>query len=329
MLLGFLATASVASTTAAEVFSVIYGEPDFDRWMYPYNGTPGTRIAGPTFGGPYAEIDDRYGQSFCGFVTVDIPVDLPPSAYRVISMSMDIPIINDVVIYDPTPDALETHYSDGPPDEDPGRPFHLSGAGFRGDFNATTFGEDGPGPFGFGLSQRNVYPVAFDETEGWIDISNNLSEGFDPKLFAIGECPDVAPGDPIPELTRVVFDIDVEDPNISCYLSEALSFGTIDLVLSSYQTGSHDGGNYPQWLMKEHPLVDIGATTGATLTLEVEVIEPSGVSGDTNGDAAVNVDDLLNVLGDYGSCPCCPTDFDGDGAVTVDDVLAVIGGWTG
>ena len=98
MLLGFLATASVASTTAAEVFSVIYGEPDFDRWMYPYNGTPGTRIAGPTFGGPYAEIDDRYGQSFCGFVTVDIPVDLPPSAYRVISMSMDIPIINDVVI---------------------------------------------------------------------------------------------------------------------------------------------------------------------------------------------------------------------------------------
>ena len=330
MLVGCLAAAAFSSALQAEEFTAIYTGPDYDRWMYPYNGTPGTRIAGPTFGGPYAEIDDRYGQSFFGFVTVDIPVDLPPSAYRVISMTMDIAIINDVVIYDPTPDALETHYADGPLDEDPGRPFHLSGAGFRSDFNATTFGEDGPGPFGFGLSQRNVYPVAFDETEGWIDISNNLTEEFDPKLFAIGECADVTPGDAIPELTRVVFDIDVDDPNISCHLSQALAFGTVDLVLSSFQSGSQDGsGSYPQWLMKEHPLVDIGATTGATLTLEVEVIEPSGVPGDTNGDSAVDVDDLLNVLGDYGTCPCCPTDFDGDDSVTVDEVLAVIGGWTG
>ena len=330
MLLGILATASLSSAVGAEVFTVTYGEPDYDRWMYPYNATPGTRIAGPTFGGAYPEIDDRQGQTMVGFVTVDVPIDLPPSAYRVLSMSVDIAIINDVVIYDDTPDARETHYPDGQIDEDPGRPFHLSGAGFRGDFDATTFGEDGPGPFGFGLSQRNVYALGFDENGEAIDISNNLSEEFDPKLFAIGTCEGVTPGDAIPELTRVVFDLDVEDPYISCYLSQALSFGTVDLVISSFQSGNQDGsGAYPQWLMKEHPLVDIGATTGATLTLEVEVIEPSGVSGDTNGDATVNVDDLLNVLGNFGDCPCCPTDFDGDGAVTVDEVLAVIGGWTG
>jgi hypothetical protein len=41
------------------------------------------------------------------------------------------------------------------------------------------------------------------------------------------------------------------------------------------------------------------------------------------------VDDLLNVLGDYGTCPCCPTDFDENGLVNVDEVLFVIGNWTG
>ena len=331
ILIGILAGTSLSSVVEGEVFTAVYGEPDYDRWMYPYNATPGSRIAAPTFTGyPGPGVDNRYGQTFMGWVTIDIPVDLPPSSYRVISMTVDIAIANDDVVMDKTADPRETHYEDGPLDEDPGRPFHLSGAGFRGDFNPTTYGEDGPFPFGAGVAERNVYALGFDENGNAIDVSNNLVEGFEPKLFAIGDCADVPQGEFIPELSRVTFDIDVEDPSISCYLSESLSFGTLDLVLSSFHSGEQDGtGSYPQWLMKEHPLVDIGATTGATLTLEVEVIEPSGVSGDTNGDSAVNVDDLLNVLGDFGPCPCCPTDFDGDGVITVDEVLAVIGGWTG
>ena len=87
--------------------------------------------------------------------------------------------------------------------------------------------------------------------------------------------------------------------------------------------------NYPNWILKEHPLVTIDAVDAATLILEVEVVEPSGVPGDTDGDGFVTVDDLLNVLGNFGSCPCCPTDFDGDGYVNVDEVLAVIANWTG
>ena len=51
----------------------------------------------------------------------------------------------------------------------------------------------------------------------------------------------------------------------------------------------------------------------------MEIIEPSGVSA--NGDAQVDVDDLLDVLGSFGPCPCCPSDFDGNGIVSVDEVL--------
>jgi hypothetical protein len=33
------------------------------------------------------------------------------------------------------------------------------------------------------------------------------------------------------------------------------------------------------------------------------------------------------ILEDFGVCPCCPSDLDGSGAVTVDDLLVLIGAW--
>ena len=166
-----------------------------------------------------------------------------------------------------------------------------------------------------------------------IDISNNLTDDFDPAYFAVGKNSELTPGELMPELSRLQFDVDVDDPHVACYLAESLSFGTIDVMVTSLHPASEPGSggvaNYPNWILKEHPLVTIDAVEAATLTLEVEVIEPSGVPGDTNGDSAVNVDDLLNVLSDFGPCPCCPTDFDGSGFVNVDEVLLVIGNWTG
>ena len=315
----------------AETYTSTYLEPTYDRWMYPYNATPGTRIAGPTFTGyGSGSIDDRYGQTLLGWVTIDIPPDLPPSAYRVLSMTVDVSVTNDDLILDNTADDRSTHEPDGV-DLDPGRPCHLSAAGFRNDFDANSFGETGPFPFGAGVGQRNAYAMGFDENGDPIDISNNLTEQFDPKLFAIGDSNDADSGEFLPELARIVFEVDVDDPYIQCYLAESLSFGTLDVMLSSYHSGSQDGGgSYPQWILKEHPLVEtLGVTEGAVLTIEVEVTEPSGLLGDTNGDAATNVDDLLNVLSDFGPCPCCPTDFDQDGQVNVDEVLSVIGNWTG
>ena len=53
--------------------------------------------------------------------------------------------------------------------------------------------------------------------------------------------------------------------------------------------------------------------------------------GDTNGDATIDVLDLLQVILDWGQCPTegdCLGDLDGSGVVDVEDLLIVIGAWT-
>lgn len=53
--------------------------------------------------------------------------------------------------------------------------------------------------------------------------------------------------------------------------------------------------------------------------------------GDTNGDATIDVLDLLQVILDWGQCPTegdCLGDLDGSGVVDVEDLLLVIGAWS-
>ena len=45
---------------------------------------------------------------------------------------------------------------------------------------------------------------------------------------------------------------------------------------------------------------------------------------DVNGDGAITVADVLDVLSDFGCLTECTTDVDGDGAVSVSDVLTVL-----
>lgn len=49
--------------------------------------------------------------------------------------------------------------------------------------------------------------------------------------------------------------------------------------------------------------------------------------GDINGDAIVDVADLLAVVGTWGPCVPCTTDIDGNGVVNVLDLLLVVGNW--
>ena len=323
------------SASSGGTYSSVYSQPDYDRWSYSFNGTPGSRIVAPTFSayGSGLNFDDRDGQVLLGWVTIDIPSSLPASAYTLKSLSVEISTTSGDIVFDPSLDDRDTHEVDGPSDPDPGRAVCLSGVGFRNGFDPESFGEAGPQPFGAVRGERNAYALAFLEDGTPIDISNNLTDGFDPVFFAVATSDDALPGEVIPELGTIRFDVDLTDPHISCYLQESLSFGTLDVMVTSLhpasQPGSGGEANYPNWIMKDHPLVELGAASAATMQIEVEIIEPSGVPGDTNGDAQVNVDDLLDVLGDFGPCPCCPTDFDESGTVSVDDVLEVIAGWTG
>ncbi|MHC4785861.1 MAG: hypothetical protein ACYTE6_07830 [Planctomycetota bacterium] len=73
--------------------------------------------------------------------------------------------------------------------------------------------------------------------------------------------------------------------------------------------------------------VATGLATGAALMLAAENL--AACPGDTNGDALVNVNDVLNVLANWGAGPFEPpgADTNGDGVVNVTDFLRVLAGW--
>ena len=139
----FLALQGVA---VASVHVVQSTEPDHDRWMYPFNGTPGARAVGSTFtayGSEYDFFDDRDGQMLLGFMTGEsVPMGHGPSSYQVISATVSIMIESDFIIYDPSADGWETYLEGGPADADAGRATVISGAGFRGGYDGWSFKVD-------------------------------------------------------------------------------------------------------------------------------------------------------------------------------------------
>jgi hypothetical protein len=53
----------------------------------------------------------------------------------------------------------------------------------------------------------------------------------------------------------------------------------------------------------------------------------SCASPDLNGDGAVNVHDLLSLIGMWGACTSCSADLNSDNVVNVLDLLLLIASW--
>ncbi|MCP4760094.1 MAG: hypothetical protein GY894_07570 [Planctomycetes bacterium] len=87
---------------------------------------------------------------------------------------------------------------------------------------------------------------------------------------------------------------------------------------SSYIVACTAGSDY---------LIRIGSADGNTGsgTVSVNCIPSTTCDGDCNGDGEVNVDDILEMLGQFGSGGDCDTN--GDGIIDVDDLLAQISNW--
>jgi hypothetical protein len=49
--------------------------------------------------------------------------------------------------------------------------------------------------------------------------------------------------------------------------------------------------------------------------------------GDLTNDYRIDVDDLVSLLGQWGSCVECDADLNGDGNVNVDDLVSLLGAW--
>ncbi len=224
----FITLSALAVTLAsATAGSFQIDEPAGDRWMYPFNTSPGTRGGAPIFGAVGSpSFDDRDGQMWLRFDTTSVAAaGLGVANYDVSTLRLTLTVNQAGFAYDPTADALAT-YDGTAMDADAGRPVELFGAGYRGGFGPTTFAEDAtfstgapPGTFN---EVRNVFALGDDGTGTLIDVSNNVREAFAAVPFAIGQIAGLAAGSPVALESEMTFDLNVGDPLVLAYVREGL-----------------------------------------------------------------------------------------------------------
>ena len=338
------------ATTAADVVEVNFTEPTLDRWFYPFNASPGSRADAPIFGaitdqevGFDPSFDNRDGQMLIGFDTsAVVPAGLGAASYTISAASVRITVKSDLTFeYDPSADpytswlpSMDPAYT---PDPDPGRPLEIFGAGFRCDFTASTFPENGPFcdncscfPPNPCRAVRCVYPIDFTGACVARDVSNNVDEAFDPVPFGVATSDMLVQGESVPSGTVVTFEIDVADPCVQQYLAGALDEGMLDFVIASiYFAAKGQAGSAPRIYCREDLLVQLDVVDAAQLQMTVT----TGVVGDIDGDGIVGINDFLLLLAAWGPCdvpcpPACAADLDGDCVVGINDFLTLLANWT-
>ncbi len=259
------------SPVAADPFRLEFPAPTLDRWMYPFNLTPGTRVAAPVFGtfGDESGVDTRHGQFLLGWDTAELlPTNQPAGRYVVTEVRLALTTLREFsFLNDSTADAFETYLNTNDlayvPDVDPGRPVELFGAGFRNGFTVETFEEASP----FGSErpgERNAFAAGFNEHGELVDVGNNLgktNESFLPfpsRPFGIGVIDRVMPGEPVPAGSTVTFSLQLDDPMVRGYVQEALSTGRLRLMVTwlGESEGLGGGPNYPDFATKENLIFD-------------------------------------------------------------------------
>lgn len=303
--------------------------PTLDRWMYFIGDFDGQRPAASTFGAFDPRFDVRDAQFLLGWDTAGaIRTNAGPSRYLLRRARITLTVTQGGRFeYDPTHDAYTTYATNQPhytPDLDPGRPVELYGAGFRNGFTAATFLENSPyGPVNpitssnISLGTRNAFAVMFDTNGLPVDVGNNVGQrnpewtqpDFETAPWAVGQTPDAAPGELVPEGARFTFDVDLGDPLIAGYLQRALHEGRLRLVVSSLhpsaQVGGPIGGGgqgaFPLWATRENLLFDAPA-----LELEGAIIRDE----DTDGDGLPDDWERFH-FGDLSAEPGADSDLDG------------------
>ncbi len=310
-----IAACLTAGVTAADAQLIEAEAPaTLDRWMYPFNGSPGTRLSSSTFGAPRLEgFDDHDAQFIVGFRTDSlVPTSLAASAYRVVSATVYATVSNDAQFrYDPTYDNQNTYdnqeeppYPGLVPDPDAGRPVSLWGIGYREGYTLQTWTETTP--FGFNPTvppaqgARTAFGAVFDPAGTPIDISNHLKAEIDRTPLAIGRNPDLTPGDLVPFDSTFAFEVNLCDPGTRAYLRESLSAGELRFGITSLHpaSGGPDGGSgdpsYPIWYTRENPIAQI-----LGLQPRLEIVVRVGSAADYNGDGQRNFFDISTFIADF------------------------------
>jgi hypothetical protein len=298
----------------AQPFSLNFPQPSLDRWMYPFNATPGTRPVAPVFGtfGDDAGVDTRHGQFLLGFDTGEqVAAGLGPANYLIRRARVTATISrHNAFRFDPTQDAFNTYDTNHPayaPDTDAGRPVELFGAGFRNGFTAETFSEDGP--FGSPASGgRNAFAAGYNTNGTLVDVGNNVGKtnalfpAFEVHPLAIGQAVGVAPGELVPGGTTITFDLNLADPFVRRYLQEGCDSGRLRFTITALHVSAFGGTpEWPEFFTRDSVL-------GSPPTLELEGALVGGTDTDSDGLPDDWEQYYLNSLaGDAGA------DADGDG----------------
>jgi hypothetical protein len=323
----FVAIAALAASTGAVAQPIVanFPQPVLDRWVYPFNFSPGVRGSFSSFGAlGEPDFDNRDGQILIGFDTAgQVPAGEGVDRYQITSAVVRIGIDQGGLIeYDPTYDDYVTYLDPLDPDfvadGDIGRPIELYGVGYRNDFTDATFLETSP--FGDNsVTNRNVRNAFASDFLGGVrsNISNNVDSGFDPIPFAVGQT-SLTPGDFIPLDEDVVFTIDLSNPDAVLYLQQALDAGRLRLMISSLHGAVEQGGVFASFYAKE---ALFGSELAARLELEVTI----GAPADLNGDGVVDGADLGLLLGAWGQAGA--TDLNGDGTTDGADLGLLLGAW--
>lgn len=267
------ATLAAAAPAWAQLYDVLADPVDFDRWMYPFNGTPGTRNVASTFGAVdnVPDFDNKDGQMIIAVNTVaaGIPAGQGATNYYPISVRLTATHFEGDFLYDPTYDAWQTYLDPAHPsyvaDSDPGRPIEVYGVGARNGYTLPlVIAPSGPaGPPGFeegerycdpfpcvviGMAKRNLFAWDPGAADPQGDVSNNVLRpppltggGFDTFPWALGiSTSGLLPGAAVPEGTNNVspgetfeFELDLEDPEVYSYVREGLDDGVLSFAIVS------------------------------------------------------------------------------------------------
>ena len=267
-----------------------FSEPNLDRWMYPFNGTPGTRTTAPLFGSLDGDpsFDQRDAQLLLGFNTASggttsIPTGQGSANYAISAATVTLTVAGGDFKYDPTYDARDTYVSVA--DGDLGRPIELYGAAFRNGYSTLSFGSNDDVPPGYeetspfsppgppSAGARHVFAADIDSGGSLRDVSNNVLDGFDPLPFSVGQT-SLSAGSTVPLGTTYTFALNLANADVRAYLQEALDSGVLGLVATSLSAASFGGPpTYPIFYTRDH-------ATGAAPTLVIEW----GLLGDMDGD---------------------------------------------
>lgn len=311
---------------------------DTDRWMYPFNVTPGHRPAGSIFGfvsvPPSEDFDNRDAQIIVSFDTTGIvPAGEGADAYEIESITVEMTLSGQAsgpldTSYDVWQTYLPGETKGSMPDADPGRPIELFAAGFRFGYTRTTWEEDTifseTGPFG--TNNRTVFTAGFDGSGALVDVSSHINEQVDVSPLAIAGFPGLTDGDTPPEGAVATFDLDLTDVRTRDWISESLNEGRIFFAISSLIFAAQGDGILTQFYLRENPLVDAGVRDAASITMAGSFGGTECPMGDLDGDCLVTGADLGALLSAWGTDDPA-ADLDGSGVVNGGDLGVMLAGW--